>query len=949
MQPSTVHSLRDGTLVEEVLSRFPFKEQGEEIGERKFGRWLGVMLLYGRRSLGISVPTMAIEKVLFANNTSIVQDEVLAHRLGLIPIRVDPRLFKYSDKDAPNENNTIVFRLHARCERGKPRLTVKSEALTWLPNGSEFPLVSDKSIPNSKPQTYTSFSCSQDKLPEFSKNSIGPKDSDIILARLGPGQEIELEAHAVKGMGKTHAKWSPVATAWYRMLPEVLLLEEIEDELAEELKRKCPVNVFDIEDIAEQGKDDTLDTIIKETKKETEETAVVVAATEIAAVVDVAVAAAMEKLLHQLHKMPTVSMGLPSETSVQPSGQFASRTITVRINQICNRSRVEVGESSTHSKPIDLSMYSKSPITSFPNLSSNYITSSMTTSTTVFLGEKLNGQNYFSWSQSIKMFLEGRQQFGFLTGEILRPSLGDAQERFWRVEDSFVRFMLISSMEPQIGKPLLYAATSKDLWDTTQKLYSKHQNAFHLYTLRKQVHECKQGTLDVTSYFNKLFTVARDRFMQRDSLNPKYDIVCSRILSQGPLSSLMEVCHEVRLEEDRTNVMSILTTLTTNSSAFGARSSIHDKEKNSGKQIPICEHCKKQWHTKDQCWELHGRPSKGSSAHFVSYTPCVGNEKIQIANGSSAPIAGEGQIDLSLGRIIGAARHSRGLHILDDDTFNSSTSRASLSSFYFSTFEHDFLLFVAVNKDLSLYQLDVKKAFSSGGSLHEPPLGFEVQFGQQVCKFQKSLYGLKQSSRAWFDRFTTSVKSQGYSYGHSDHTLFTKRMNDEFEIKDLGNLKYFLGMEVARSKEGMLGCRPLDTPIVFNCKLIYLSHTRHDISFTVSDVNQFMHVPYEEHMIAINKILRYLKTSLGNLPSVTAPLYGAIWNDETLAVIDKNQPMEKLIMEPLTIDDNLTNAIVPTVFPIRAAIDQYPLHFLLPRLYNYRLYSVVVCLAAAAQ
>lgn len=37
-------------------------------------------------------------------------------------------------------------------------------------------------------------------------------------------QEIELEAHAVKGMGKTHAKWSPVATAWYRMLPEVCFI-----------------------------------------------------------------------------------------------------------------------------------------------------------------------------------------------------------------------------------------------------------------------------------------------------------------------------------------------------------------------------------------------------------------------------------------------------------------------------------------------------------------------------------------------------------------------------------------------------------------------------------------------------------------------------------------------------------------------------------------------------
>lgn len=43
----------------------------------------------------IQLPTMAIEKVLIANNTSIIQDEVLAHRLGLIPIKVDPRLFEY--------------------------------------------------------------------------------------------------------------------------------------------------------------------------------------------------------------------------------------------------------------------------------------------------------------------------------------------------------------------------------------------------------------------------------------------------------------------------------------------------------------------------------------------------------------------------------------------------------------------------------------------------------------------------------------------------------------------------------------------------------------------------------------------------------------------------------------------------------------------------------------
>ncbi|KAL0559508.1 hypothetical protein IC582_004121 [Cucumis melo] len=88
------------------------------------------------------------------------------------------------------------------------------------------------------------------------------------------------------------------------------------------------------------------------------------------------------------------------------------------------------------------------------------------------------------------------------------------------------------------------------------------------------------------------------------------------------------------------------------------------------------------------------------------------------------------------------------------------------------------LLFVAVNKDWPLYQLDVKNVFLNEDPVEEvymsPPLGFEAQFGQQVCKLQKSLYGLKQSLRAWFDRFTTFVKSQGYSQGHFDQTLFTK-------------------------------------------------------------------------------------------------------------------------------------------------------------------------------
>ncbi|KAK2979360.1 hypothetical protein RJ640_018440 [Escallonia rubra] len=128
-----------------------------------------------------------------------------------------------------------------------------------------------------------------------------------------------------------------------------------------------------------------------------------------------------------------------------------------------------------------------------------------------------------------------------------------------------------------------------------------------------------------------------------------------------------------------------------------------------------------------------------------------------------------------------------------------------------------------------------------------------------------------------------------------------KYLAKEFEIKDLGKLKYFLGIEVARSKEGIfvsqqkyvldlleetgkLGCRPSDTPIEPNHrlaefmegeptdkgmyqrlvgKLIYLSHMRPDIAYAVSVVSQFMQNPKDVHLHAVYQILQYLKGSPG--------------------------------------------------------------------------------------
>ncbi|KAL0964413.1 hypothetical protein UPYG_G00323510 [Umbra pygmaea] len=189
-----------------------------------------------RRILLAEVPTMAVEKVFIYNNTSIIQDEILAHRLGLIPIKADPRLFEYRNAgdEEGTEIDTIQLQLKIKCTRN-PRATkesadphelyhnhmVYSKEMKWVPIGNQADVFADAKI--------------------------GPVHGDILLAQLRPGQELDIVMHCVKGIGQDHAKFSPVATASYRLLPEITLLETVEGEKAERLKRCFSPGVIELE------------------------------------------------------------------------------------------------------------------------------------------------------------------------------------------------------------------------------------------------------------------------------------------------------------------------------------------------------------------------------------------------------------------------------------------------------------------------------------------------------------------------------------------------------------------------------------------------------------------------------------------------------------------------------------------------------------------------------
>jgi hypothetical protein len=201
-----------------------------------------------------------------------------------------------------------------------------------------------------------------------------------------------------------------------------------------------------------------------------------------------------------------------------------------------------------------------------------------------------------------------------------------------------------------------------------------------------------------------------------------------------------------------------------------------------------------------------------------------------------------------------------------------------------------------------------------------------------VCKLKKALYGLKQASRAWYGRIDSFLQSIRFSKSIADPNIYikivqnhpvilvlyvddlfltgkehliaqTKReLSIEFEMKDLGLMHYFIGLEVwqklgeiflSQSKYavdvlrrfGMMDCKFMSIPVISNMKklndqatgsdpedptvyrqiigsLMFLVHTRPNICYAVNALSQFMYEPNHIHMLVVKHVLRYVRGTI---------------------------------------------------------------------------------------
>jgi len=268
------------------------------------------------------------------------------------------------------------------------------------------------------------------------------------------------------------------------------------------------------------------------------------------------------------------------------------------------------------------------------------------------------------------------------------------------------------------------------------------------------------------------------------------------------------------------------------------------------------------------------------------------------------------------------------------------------------------VLSLAVARGWCLRQLDVQNAFLHGVLEEEvymkQPPGFEsLRNPSYVCKLKKAIYGLKQAPRAWYSRLSSKLIDLGFVASKSDSSLFIYRkrgieiymliyvddiiltsssedavkvllqvLKKDFALKDLGDLHYFLGIEVERkpsgdllltqkkyakdilARVGMTKCKPISTPMSAEEKisqydgdslgpadctkyrsvvgaLQYITLTRPDLAFAVNRVCQYLHSPTTVHWTTVKRIIRYLKFSenTGLLVRKKSPLIVSAFSD----------------------------------------------------------------------
>jgi len=175
-----------------------------------------------RRVMLCEVPTMAIDKVEFHENTTVLHDDFLAHRLGLIPLTSEHAGFNVQGNENDLGGSALAdfqYNRDCSCNAFCPRCTVDFDL--------NIKCTTDDTL-------YVTTKYLKSAYEQRCKVAVGGDGDDILIVKMRKGQSLRLKASAQKGIGKEHAKWGPCCTAVFAYEPEVELCQKVYEKMSPE-------------------------------------------------------------------------------------------------------------------------------------------------------------------------------------------------------------------------------------------------------------------------------------------------------------------------------------------------------------------------------------------------------------------------------------------------------------------------------------------------------------------------------------------------------------------------------------------------------------------------------------------------------------------------------------------------------------------------------------------
>ncbi|KAM0050951.1 putative RNA-directed DNA polymerase [Helianthus debilis subsp. tardiflorus] len=584
-------------------------------------------------------------------------------------------------------------------------------------------------------------------------------------------------------------------------------------------------------------------------------------------------------------------------------------------------------------------------------------------SSLTIVGIKLKGtENYRVWSSAMKLALEAKNKFGFIDGKCKKNTDDEVLSSQWDRCNSVVLSWLLNSVSEELYLGQVFSKLAYDVWIDLKETYDKVDGSI-VYDLYKKINCITQNGSSVSEYYHKLNTMWKqfDAVLQLPScscqaakdyndfstliklmqflmgLDDVYQPVRTNLLTREPLPTVKVAFSIVSREESHRN--SSIGTKPQNVS-FVSKTGQNFEQKRKEFRGPNpnfkCTHCNKVGHTVDRCYELVGYPSSFKKKPGGQGGKNFSNNRVNVSSVPSVSPFSPEQVAKLLSLVSEKnSSDSQPSNMGGESTcsFNSLGEFVCCSSLINFGFDCNWICDSGANQhmvktdidmfdsvDVSEFDLFVshpngtKAKVSKIGSikLAENVILNDVFFVPTYSVNLLSVYKLSRDNQITVifneNICTLQDSKSGRVLVTGNSEIEIKRikhvLHETFRIKDLGVLKYFLGIEVLYDNKticlnqrkyclellnefGYLGCKPVSVPIEQSYlvtskleknqqdlknitgfqkligKLIYLSLTRPDISYTVQFLSQFMHKPKEVHLNLALRLLRYLKQSPG--------------------------------------------------------------------------------------